>query len=306
MPKLIIKQDIDPARRQAQRNKRLSVFGLLVLFTAVAVAAFLLTRPVINSPAQEPLKLGSATSMTAKNSYLSLFNVFNELSAEYETLSARGSDDYEKNLKLLGKSDAILSHLEKMRQIVPEIGLGDDEHKQLLNRQQFYKDYWQAKSHFRQLRVSRFENTANAEDIVVPEQQTSEQAITTAAEGVAETEIVPVTDTVQPKKFKFATPPPGMELPAGFCDLTNPDSCKLDNTQMIDAPAGINAPLAADLAAPDDIVPVADNAPKKFKFAAPPPGMELPEGFCDLSKPGSCKPGTAEVGMSTEQNNQAN
>ncbi len=248
MPKLIIKQDVDPARLQAQRNKRLSIIGLLILLAVVTVAAFLLTRPAINSLAQEPLKLDSATSIEAKNSYISLHNIFNKLSTEYETLAAQGSDDYEKNLRLLDQSGAILRHLEKMQQIVPEIGLGDNEQKQLYNRQQFYKDYWQAKSHFRRLRVSHFENGTNGGGTVLPEWR--EQAEAAIIDDRVETETMS---------------------------------------------AAADAPISDT-----------DNPPRKFKFATPPAGMELPADFCDLTNPGSCKPGTAEVGMSTGQNNQAN
>ncbi|PIE01161.1 MAG: hypothetical protein CSA79_01225 [Thiothrix nivea] len=290
MPKLIIKQDIDPARLQAQRNKQLSIIGLLLLLAVVTAAAFLLTRPVINALVQSPLILDSATSMEAKNNYISLHNVFNELGAEYETLSAQGSDDYEKNLKLLDQSGAILHHLEKMQQAVPEIGLDDDEQKQLYNRQQFYKDYWQAKSHFRRLRVSHFKNGTNNSETVLPEWQGQTEAA--MVDNTAGTETVP-TVADAPKKFRFATPPPGMKLPTGFCDLNNPGSCKPGENQAGDTTEP-TIPLAEDIPVSDKLLPVSDpdNPPRKFKFATPPAGMELPTGFCDLTNPGSCKPDT--------------
>lgn len=295
MPKLIVKQDVSNAERQARRSKWVSVGGLFLLLVAVAAAAFFLTRPAITSPAQEPLRLESSADNDAKNSYISLHNVFNELSAEYESLSARGSDDYEKNLKLLSKSDSILRHLDKMQQTVASLGLNADEHKQLLNRQQFYKDYWQAKSHFRQLRVSRFEGATGAADAAATRnEQSAVLSDSTGTPAVPESDAASVATAEQPKKFRFAAPPPGMELPAGFCDLSNPDSCKPDTNAAI--------PLVEDVTPP-----ASAGQPGKFKFATPPPGMELPEGFCDLGNPdSSCKPETAEAGAAVDQGNQTN
>ncbi|MEZ5537314.1 MAG: hypothetical protein R3F02_17055 [Thiolinea sp.] len=299
MPKLIIKQDVNEAERRARRSKWLSLSGLFLLLVTVAVAAFFLSRPVITSPAQEPLSLDSAADSGAKAAYISMHNVFNELSAEYEKLSTQGPDDYEKNLKLLGKSDSILRHLDKMQDAVVSLGLSNQEHRQLLNRQQFYKDYWQSKSHFRQLRVSRFEGVDTAG--VSSSTKTVDQLNTLSESVPVTTETLPAAE--QPKKFKFAKPPPGMELPEGFCDLSNPGSCKPGNDNSAALPTVDNVPLAEDIAEP--ILPP-DDQPKKFKFAKPPPGMELPEGFCDLSNPGSCKPETAEVEMAVEQSNQTN
>lgn len=271
MPKLVIKQDTGAAGRQVRQSKWLSLGGLLLLLVAVAGAAYFFTQPVITSPAQQALVLDSAQNQEMKAKYLSMHNVFNELGNEYEKLSSQGLDDYGKNIRLLDKSGEILAHLDEMSALTDQLQLDADEYQQLFNRHQFNKDYWQAKSHFRQLRISRFENGG--------------KRLTTVAEES--------TSADKPKKFQFAKPPAGMELPEGFCDLSNPGSCKPEAAQA-QGTVGELLPLPADI--PDDNT-VAGEPQKKFQFAKPPAGMKLPEGFCDLSNPGSCKPAVTEAAL---------
>ena len=148
---------------------------------------------------------------------------------------------------------------------------------------------------------------------------------------------VAVVNDSQPKKpkFQFAKPPEGMEMPAGFCDLNNPEnSCKPEADAMVesglpalddlplpedlaDLPALDDLPLPDELALPEDLPPlpdeglpplpgdnvavVNDGEPKKskFQFAKPPEGMEMPAGFCDLSNPEqSCKPESGALASS--------
>lgn len=282
MPKLVIKQDVGTAGSSARQGKWLSLGGLLLLLIAVAGTAYFSTRPVITSPVQQPLVLESAQDPEVKAKYMSMHKVFSQLGVEYEKLSSQGIDDYGKNIKLLDKSGEILLHLGGMSALTDQLGLDDDESQQLFNRHQFNKDYWQAKSHFRQLRVSRFENGGQATVSVVEEEIASAD--------------VP---NAPRKKFQFAKPPAGMELPAGFCDLSSSESCKPETAQV--QPDELLLPLPADI--PAD---AAASKPKmKFQFAKPPAGMELPSGFCDLSDPASCKP-EKEAMVAGEDNSKAN
>ncbi len=269
MPKLVIKQDVETADPQVRQSKWLSLGGLLLLLAAVAATAYFFTRPVVTSPFQQALVLDSARNATIKAEYLSMYKVFNELGREYEELSSQGLDNYEKNIRLLDKSGEILLHLENMSVLVDQLGLDDVEYQQLINRHQFNEDYWQAKSHFRQLRVSRFETSGKRFDV-------------SGSGGASDSFAQDVAPADKPKKFQFAKPPAGMELPEGFCDLSNPGSCKPEATAQ---ETGTTLPLPEDLPAED-----VASKPKKFRFAKPPPGMELPEGFCDLSNSRSCKP----------------
>ena len=317
MPKLVIKQDVGTAGRNARQVKWLSLGGLLLLLITVAGAAYFSTRPVITSPVQQALALDSAQNPEVKAKYLSMHRVFNQLGVEHEKLSSQGLDDYEKNVRLLDKSGEILLHLDDMSALTDQLGLDDDEYQQLFNRHQFNKDYWQAKSHFRQLRVSRFENGGQTTVPVVEEAVISADTpkkkfqfakppvgmelpagfcdLSNAASCKPEAAQAQVTEALLPlpiddtasqpkKKFQFAKPPAGMELPAGFCDLSNSESCKPETAQA--QPDELLLPLPADI--PADAV---TSKPKmKFQFAKPPEGMELPDGFCDLSNPASCKP----------------
>nr|CAA6809338.1 MAG: Unknown protein [uncultured Thiotrichaceae bacterium] len=264
MPKLVMKQNVGVADRKARQDKWLSLGGLLLLVVAVAGTAYFFTRPVVvTSPVQGALLLDSAENAEVKSRYLSMHNVFNELASDYERTSAQGLDDYQKNTQLFDQSEEILAHLDEMNILADQLGLSNDEYKRLFNRHQFNKDYWQAKSHFRQLRISRFD-AGGAVDAPV-----------TQADVATED---------KPKKFQFAKPPEGMELPEGFCDLNNPGSCKPEGNELQADLTEEN--LALPVEAPAEVA----DKPKKFQFAKPPEGMELPEGFCDLNNPGSCKP----------------
>ncbi|MGB1256407.1 MAG: hypothetical protein ACPG51_11135, partial [Thiolinea sp.] len=86
------------------------------------------------------------------------------------------------------------------------------------------------------------------------------------------------------RKFQFAKPPADMELPAGFCDLNNPASCKPEDG------VGIAETAALDESVTDGDETQEKPKKRKFQFAKPPAGMELPAGFCDLNNPASCKP----------------
>jgi len=267
MPKLVIKQDVGVAGRKARQDKWLSLGGLLLLVVAVAGTAYFFTRPVVTSPTQGALLLDSAENSEAKARYLSMHNVFNELASDYGKTSAQGLDDYQKNTQLLDQSEEILVHLDEMNILSEELGLSSGEYKKLFNRHQFNKDYWQAKSHFRELRISRFEAAGGAVDPIVPQAE------------------VDVAD--KPKKFQFAKPPAGMKLPDGFCDLSDPAaSCKPEGNAVQAGVVDEALPLPVDTP-----VETVANKPKKFQFAKPPAGMKLPDGFCDLSDPAaSCKP----------------
>lgn len=343
MPKLIIKQDNQNSQRQTRKAVWYSVAGLSGMLAVVAVTAYLFYKPIAESAAQlESAELSSAKDSVAKAAYHSLQAVLADLDAEYESLSASGVDDYQKNLNLLGKTEAILRHLDRMVASVEQLQLDQDEQLALANRHQFYKDYWQSKQHFRALRVSRFEQQpANSSES--PEAATvahSAESMVTEAEPVnlaiptdqlvSEPSSQPAIEQPAPRRLRFAKPPPGMALPAGFCDLTKPGACQaetettenqptepllLENAVVADGAKvdlveqlpltdtlpqgmGLSAQPAEAVTLPENLTVErgSDALPTKqmFRFAKPPPGMKLPAGFCDLQNPESCQPASAE------------
>lgn len=351
MPKLIIKHDNKDRRRQNQSAKWLSIAGLLGMVGVVVATGYVFYQSTDATAKRiAPLVLNSASDPVQQASYDSLQAVLADLDAEYEALSASGVDDYQKNLKLLGKAEGVLRHLERMEQVGQRLVLDEKERLELANRHQFYQDYWQSKQHFRALRVSRFEQqsttkvvsdttpssasgTAQVELVSSQSAQTladdkaEEPALSEAdlsAAGLTEAPRVPP-DQPAPRKFQFAKPPPDMALPAGFCDLSNPGACKPegDAGESVEFVAGATPdaadaePVAVELVEqlpledtlPDNLdvgaepadAPSADSGSgdgpltpppgkKTFQFAKPPPGMKLPAGFCDLQNPGSCQP----------------
>ncbi|MCB1639662.1 MAG: hypothetical protein KDI15_12540, partial [Thiothrix sp.] len=111
MPKLIIKQENQLSWRERYAS-RLSVAGLLLLLMTVAAAGYYYTHvPVSRMPA---VSLATAANPQAVTEYQVLNGLLQELSREYEELSATGAEDYRKNLYLSGKAEAILRHLDKM------------------------------------------------------------------------------------------------------------------------------------------------------------------------------------------------
>ncbi|MGB0848660.1 MAG: hypothetical protein ACPGSM_18150, partial [Thiolinea sp.] len=283
MPKLIIKQEAGETARRNKIAKWLSLGGLFALLATVAAAAVFFTKSPLPSPELEPLAFTSATDNVAKSGYESLHAILGDLMTEYESLAARGVDGYQKNLMLLGKAESILNHLDKMAGTAQKLGLNDREHEELTDRHQFYKDFWQAKLHFRELRASRFEDTDSPDTQQVVDSQAGDVEQVLPELSGEESQAVVADEQPKKRKFQFAKPPADMELPAGFCDLNNPASCKPDDG------AGTAANAALDESVTDDET---QEKPKqrKFQFAKPPADMELPAGFCDLNNPASCKP----------------
>jgi hypothetical protein len=114
--------------------------------------------------------------------------------------------------------DAILEQFNQLDSLVDQAQLPSETTKTLLDNHQYQRDYWDAQRHFQELRIAHFDDEAvlaGQTVNLIPEALEATPQTNDAVEAIA-----PVA-----KKFQFATPPAGAELPADFCVLGS-GTCK--------------------------------------------------------------------------------
>ncbi|WP_162596640.1 hypothetical protein [Thiofilum flexile] len=195
MPKLIIKQS------KPLTSLKITLIALLSLILMIA-ATLLGFRPY-----QElPTSLLSAADTTAQTQYQTAHAKLSRLVADFNqqfTQKQQGSKHYHE--QAVAQTDVILEQLNQLDRIVEQAKLPNETLKTLGATHQYQRDYWDAQRHFQLLRLDRF-----AEDALLASSQT-EVDIPLITKQVIEAE------PVASKKFHFATPPSGVNLPAAFC-----------------------------------------------------------------------------------------
>ncbi len=227
MPKLIVKQETENSSWSQNYLKWLSItgFGALLLFVASMVVPDLVSSNASSSPS---LSVDTASNAAAKSAYQLQQQQFSGLDKAYKSLAASGVDGYQQNLALHYQTGTILQHLDAMDAEIDQMGLADTELVALLERQQYLQDYWQAEQHFRQLRLVHFEQShkvAEAEPAPVAISQ-ADASTEYPTHPVAADSAVDIIEPAPTTSRFLATPPPGVELPAGFCTLEGPNACK--------------------------------------------------------------------------------
>lgn len=109
-----------------------------------------------------------------------------------------------------------------MSESVGNLGLASAEKQQLETEQAYLQDQWQARIHFSELRLERFNAQKQPQDATQAVNVPVELAPTPPS-NEATTQATP---DVLPSSKYIAQPPAGVVLPAGFCTLNSSGVCK--------------------------------------------------------------------------------
>lgn len=202
MPKLIIRQNT-PKTLTTLKITWVAVLGL-ILMIAGTLWWF--------QPQQENLlPLLSAADKTTQTQYQATQTKLNHLIQSFNRQfgQKQGSKNYHE--QAITQADAILEQLNQLDEIVEQANLPSETLKTLNTAHQYQRDYWDTQRHFQELRLSRFEDEA----ILAGNPVNHKLPVELEADAVAPTA----------KKFQFATPPAGVELPADFC-VPGASTCK--------------------------------------------------------------------------------
>jgi len=150
MPKLIVKQDVETPSWQDNIAGQLK-YILPVMLLLIAGLVFFLMKP-----APDDLNLDAATNPEAQAQYRVQHASLMRMDDAYTSLADTKTESYQNNLSLVDQVETILRHLEDMDGTVDLLGVPQEQSDVLLKKHQFQKDYWQAKLHFRQLRLNRY------------------------------------------------------------------------------------------------------------------------------------------------------
>ena len=236
MPKLVIKQDLVEISSTQKYAKWVSIGGLLLLLAVVAFflsLSFLRPTPApAGFPASLPLpSMQSSSNTEGKAALIQQNDELEAMSARFQALAGQVPGSQVQASALLAEAEGILQQLFIMDDSVLALGLDDNELQAMQTRQQYLQDVWQSRLHFSELRLGRMQDNVAAVNVM------AEQPVVSVQEVVPGTEVVsapaepvaalPESVGGEKKGSRFlAAPPPDMELPAGFCNLTGPDACK--------------------------------------------------------------------------------
>ena len=233
MAKLILKQQEPPKGSWfTHYGSQVAYAGFIALLLLISLGILVAFKQSSNAVALQPLpSLNSAAALPAKSQYLKDWAKLNEMQTVYEQLATETSAE-DKATLLLNQAEMAWQHLLIMSESVSSLGLDAAEKKQLEQEQAYLQDQWQARIHFAELRLDRFNQIQQAEQ--TPESST--QVVTLKTDALAApiaVEVIPTRPSTdaQPTNKYIVQPPAGVELPVGFCTLNGANACKPEANQ---------------------------------------------------------------------------
>ena len=233
MAKLILKQQEPPKGSWfTHYGSQVAYAGFIALLLLISLGILVAFKQNSNPIALQPLpSLNSAAALPAKAQYLKDWAKLNEMQTVYEQLATDTSAE-DKATLLLNQAEMAWQHLLIMSEAISSLGLDVAEKKQLEQEQAYLQDQWQARIHFAELRLDRFNQIQQAQH--APESST--QVVTIKTDSLATPMVPEVTPTqpiadAQPTNKYIVQPPAGIELPAGFCTLNGANACKPEANQ---------------------------------------------------------------------------
>lgn len=241
MSKLIVKQELPPPSVQERLIGVLQVIlPIIVLIIAIAAAVSLYFTSETDNLGQEQANLPALPLAKLPNAYLTQERELNSLIATFENTVKTQAESYAKNVALVKKAEAVLSHVNAMDTLVSTLTLDEQDKQTLLTRHQYQKDYWESKLAFHRLRMARFTAdtlTPIAVDTTVssptPGVETAFTEPSPAPASVPETSATPAEAGMapsaaeqQPAGSDKTALPPDVQLPPGMCPLFGPGAAE--------------------------------------------------------------------------------
>lgn len=228
MAKLILKQQEPPKGSWLTHyGSQVAYAGFIALLLLISLGILVAFKPSVNATALSSLPiptLASATDAQAKAQYATDWAKLNDMQSTYEQL-AKDSNSYDKSMALLNQAEQAWQHLLIMSESVGNLGLASAEKQQLETEQAYLQDQWQARIHFSELRLERFNTQKQPQDVMQTVNVPVELA-PTPVPPAANDATTQATPDVLPSSKYIAQPPAGVVLPAGFCTLNSSGVCK--------------------------------------------------------------------------------
>lgn len=210
MPKLIIKQNTPKMINSA------TIWAIVLSMSTLAAVAWLWLKPKPEPLIQLLSHAPSAVQTDYQTTQVKLRGLVQSFETQAKISNANSPRNYHE--QAVTQIDAILEQFNQLDSLVDQAQLPSETAKTLLDNHQYQRDYWDAQRHFQELRIAHFDDEAvlaGQTVNLIPETLEATPQTNDAVEAIA-----PVA-----KKFQFATPPAGAELPADFCVLGS-GTCK--------------------------------------------------------------------------------